>query len=80
MHFGGPWQLTLYGQHRLTVGRTADMVLGVGTPELGPGTTAYLGSDGVIPENVQPTVETKFPPVRPGDAPVRELYELKMRC
>lgn len=80
LHFGGPWQLTIFGRGRLKVGRTADVVLGIGTPGLGPGTTAYVGYEGVIPENVRPTVEIKFPPVRPGGAPVRELYELKGRC
>ncbi len=80
LHFNGPWQVTVFGRLRLTVGRTAEVVLGVGTPGLGPGTTAYVGYEGVIPENIQPKVEITFPPARQGDAPVRVLYELKGRC
>lgn len=80
IHFGGPWQITLYGPSRLTVGRTTDLVLGVGTPGLGAGTTAFIAYEGVIPEKVYPTVEVTYPSARKGDAPVKELYELKERC
>ncbi len=80
IHFGGPWQVTLYGPQQLTVGRTTDLVLGVGTPGLGAGTTAFIGYEGVIPEKVYPTVEITYPSARKGDAPVKELYEIKERC
>ncbi|MBI3461532.1 MAG: hypothetical protein HY000_00510 [Planctomycetes bacterium] len=80
IHFGGPWQVTLFGRHKLTVGRQADFVLGVGTPGIGPGTTAYVGYEGVIPEKVYPTVEIAYPPVREGAEPAKEQYELKGRC
>jgi hypothetical protein len=81
IHFGGPWQVTLYGRHdRLTVGRTSEVVLGVGTPGLGTGTTAYVGYEGIIPEKVFPTLEITYPPAREGGQPVKELYELKERC
>jgi hypothetical protein len=80
IHFGGPWQLTPLGPQRLTIGRERDVVLGVGTPGLGAGTTAYIDYEGVIPENLFPTVEVTYPPKRPGEPPVRERYELKRRC
>jgi hypothetical protein len=80
IHFGGPWQVSLFGKHRLRVGREEDMVLGVGTPGLGPGTTAWIDYEGVIPEKVYPTVEITFPPKGPGGPAVRERYQLKRRC
>lgn len=80
IHFGGSWQIMLFGPQTLTIGRERDMVLGVGTPGLGAGTTAYIDYEGVIPQNVFPTVEVTYPPQKPGTAPVRERYELKRRC
>jgi hypothetical protein len=73
IHFGGPWQIMLFGRHRLTIGREIDLVLGVGTPGIGPGTTAWIDYDGVIPEKVYPTVEISYPPKHPGEPPVREV-------
>jgi hypothetical protein len=80
-HFGGrSWQVTLCGRHTLTVGRETDVVLGVGTPGVGPGTTAYIDYGGVMPEQAHPTVAITYPPKRPGDPPVRKHYELTHRC
>ena len=80
VHFGGPWQVTLYGRQRLARGRDTDLFVGVGTPGVGPGTTAYLTHGGVIPENAYPTLEVTYPPGGPGEAPARQRYELKQRC
>jgi hypothetical protein len=80
VHFGGPWQVTLHGRQRLTRGRDTDLFLAVGTPGVGPGTTAYLSYAGVIPESAHPTLEVNYPPRGPGEAPVRERYEIKRRC
>ena len=80
IHFGGPWQVSLFGAHKLTIGRETDMVLGVGSPGVGPGTTVWIDYDGVIPEKAYPTVEVTYPPKHPGDQPVRESYQLKRRC
>jgi hypothetical protein len=80
IHFGGPWQVTLFDPPRLTIGRDTDVVLGVGTPGRGPGTTAYVDYGGVIPENVYPTAEITYLPKAPGEPPVRQRYELKRRC
>jgi hypothetical protein len=80
IHFGGPWQVTLYGHHRLTIGRETDLVLALGTPGIGAGTTAWVGYEGVVPEQVFATAEVTYPPAREGEPSVRELYELKKRC
>jgi hypothetical protein len=80
IHFGGSWQVTLFDTLRLTVDREKDMVLGVGTPGLGPGTTAYVDYEGVIPEGIYPTVEITYPPGVPGGPQIFQHYELKRRC
>jgi hypothetical protein len=80
VHFRGPWHLLHFGTPpRLTAGRAEDFVLALGTPGFGPGTTAYVAYEGVVPEKVYPKVEITFPP-RPGEPPRKELYELKERC
>jgi hypothetical protein len=79
IHLGGPWQITFYGPHKLTLGREEDVVLSVATPGLGAGTLAYIGYEGVIPEKIFPTVEITYPP-RAGQTSVTEHYELKRRC
>src|SRR5262245_60585571 len=80
IHFGGPWQVTLFGRHKFIVGRPADLCLGVGTAGVGPGTTAWVDYEGVIPENAYPIVEITYAPKQPGLPPVRERHELKHRC
>jgi hypothetical protein len=80
VQFGGPWQVTFYGRQRLTRGRDTELFLAVGTPGVGPGTTAYLTHRGVIPENAYPTLEVTYPSGERGQAPLRERYELKKRC
>lgn len=80
VHFGGPWQVSLFSAHRLTAGRSSDVVLGVGTPGVGAGTTTYIAYAGVIPEKVFPTVEITYPPKETGAPPLVERYELKRRC
>jgi hypothetical protein len=80
IHFGGPWQVTLWGRNQLTIGRETDVFLGVGTPGVGPGTTAWIDYDRVIPEDVYPTLTVTYPPKAPGEPLVQERYELKHRC
>jgi hypothetical protein len=80
VHFGGPWQVALFSRHRLTIGRATDVVLGVGTPGVGPGATAWVDYEGVIPANVYPTLEVVYPPKYQGERPVCEHYVLKRRC
>jgi hypothetical protein len=80
IHFDGPLQITFCGQERLTAGRETDLVLGVGTPGLGAGTTAFIAYEGILPDAAHPVVEIAYPPAKSGAAPVKERYELKERC
>lgn len=80
IHFGGPWQITLFDQASLRIGRSVDVVLGVGTPGVGPGTTAYVDYQGVIPAGTYPTLDIVYAPKHPGDPPVRQHDQLKRRC
>jgi hypothetical protein len=80
IYFGGPWEIKLWGSHRLTIDRETDIVLGVGTPGIGPGTTAWIDYEGVIPLNVFPTLDITYPPRHPGEPPLVAHYELKRRC
>jgi len=79
IHFGGPWQVVLSGHHRFTVDRETDIYLTLGTAGLGPGTTSCVAYEGVVPPDVTPTVEIVYA-ANPGEAPFKELYELKRRC
>lgn len=80
IHFAGPWQMQSERRNRLMVGHETDLVLYVGTPGLGAGTTAYLCYAGAVPENVHPRIEITYPPAKPGEPPLKRLYELKERC
>ncbi len=80
MHFNGPRQIRLWGQHTLTINRETDLVLGVGTPGVGPGTTVWTDYEGVIPDKLYPKVQITFPPKSPGQPPVQATYELEHRC
>jgi hypothetical protein len=80
IHFGGPLQISLAHPQRLQVGRSIDVILGVGSPGVGPGTMAYLFYDGVIPQSACPKLAVTYPPLKPGEAPLKELYELRGRC
>ena len=80
LHFAGPWQISLFGPHTLVIGRSKDLVLGVATPGLGPGSTVWVDYQGVVPEHAFPVASISFPPQKPGDPPPEELYELKHRC
>lgn len=52
VHFGTSWQVRLYGPQQLTVGRQTDMVLGIGTPGLGPGSTAFVAYEQLVPNEL----------------------------
>ena len=80
LHFDGPLQVTLFGRHELKIGRESDVVLGVGSAGVGPGSQTYINYEGVIPEKAYPTLEFAYPPKKPGEPPVRQKYELKKRC
>jgi hypothetical protein len=80
IHFGGPLQIGLLELPKLLIGRKKEVIAVVGTPGLGPGTTAVVSFEELIPKDAYPTVEVNFPPEREGSVPHRELYELKERC
>jgi hypothetical protein len=80
IHFGGPWMLSLYLRTTLWLDRNNDLALVFGTPGLGAGTFAYVGYEGVVPDNLAPRVEIAFPPRMPGEPPVIVSYELKEQC
>ena len=80
LHFGGPWQVTLFGKQQLVVDRETDLVLGVGSPGVGPGTFTWIDYENVIPTDKYPTLDAIYPPKRPSETPLREHYELKQRC
>jgi len=80
VHFGGSWRIGLFSPQQLVVGRETDVIVGVGTPGSGAGSTAWSDYEGVIPEGVYPTLDISYAPKRPGEPPVHEHYELKRRC
>lgn len=80
IHFGGPWQVTLFGSHRLTIARETTVYLGIGTRGVGAGTFTWTYYENVIPTDKFPTMDIVYPPKHPGDPSVREHYELKKRC
>ena len=80
LHFGGPWQVALFGEHKLSVGRETDIRLGVGSPGVGPGSMTWIDYEGVIPADKYPTLDIAYAARGAGDAPLHEHYELKMRC
>jgi hypothetical protein len=80
LHFGGPWQVALFGRQELRAGRETDVVLGVGSPGIGPGSTTWIDYEGVIPTDKYPTLDIIYPAKRTVDAPLQEHYELKQRC
>lgn len=80
VHFGGPWQVTLYDNLQLMIDRETDVVLGVGSPGIGPGTFTWTAYENLIPADRYPTLDVVYAPKRPGESPFREHYELKRRC
>ena len=80
IHFDGPREITDGSTDSWTIGREKDIFLGVGSRGLGAGTHSWIDYDGVIPEKAYPTLEIVYPPLKPGDPPIREKHELKLRC
>ncbi len=80
LHFGGPWQVALFGKQQLKKERDTDVVLGVGSPGVGAGSFTWIDYENLIPADKYPTLDIVYPPSRPGEPPVREHYELKQRC
>jgi hypothetical protein len=81
IHLGGPLEITFFAERPgLRVGRASEFVLVVGTPGVGPGTFAMLLYMDTIPESAKPIAEITYQPTRPGEKPLKELFEIKERC
>ena len=80
VHFGGPWQVTLYDNLQLMIERETDVVIGVGSPGVGPGTFTWTVYEALMPAGKYPTLDVVYAPKHPGDDPLHERYELKQRC
>ncbi len=76
IHFGGLWEITLFGTSTLTVGRQKEVYLGLGTPGLGPGTTAFAAYQNLVPDGLFPKLEITFP----GETETTVEYVLQQRC
>lgn len=80
MHFGGPWTIALDNRTTFRVNREMPLYLVVGTPGRGNGTFVSTAYEGVVPPNVYPKAEITFPAQKPGEPPVKLLFEIKGRC
>lgn len=80
IRFDAPWEVMLTDRPRLTIGRRVDVYLAVGTPGVGPGTSALIAYETLIPAGVFPEMKVTFPPTEPGMAPLETIYTLHERC
>jgi hypothetical protein len=80
VHFGGPWSITFYSTGNLVIGRDNEFILSLGTPGVGTGSTVFTAYETLVPGNANPTAEIEFESRNPGAGPVKELFELKLRC
>jgi hypothetical protein len=80
IRFGGPLEITFFAElPSLGVGRSGELVLVVGTPGEGPGTFAMLSYMDTIPASAKPMAEVTYQPAKPGEKPLKELFEIKER-
>ena len=79
IHFGGPWEVTLSDQDAWRAGRKKEVYLFVGTRGVGPGTTACVAYENVIPRDLKPKLEVTYPSTE-GTTPLIRTYELTRRC
>ncbi len=80
INFGGPWQITCYSKEPWHLGGLNEFDLAMGTPGIGPGATAFVAYEGVIPPDVKPVVKVVYPPQEEGQRSVEKTYELEHRC
>jgi hypothetical protein len=80
LHFGGPLTRQLNPGEKLRQGNDpARTTLLIGTCGLGAGSFATMSYD-LVPKEVRPVVEIRFPTKSPGHEPVIRKYVLKERC
>jgi hypothetical protein len=80
LHFAGPLKLVVGGQQEFRVNREMELYLGLGTAGRGKGTFVYTGYEGAVPPAAYARAEIAFPAQKPGEPPVKVIYELKGRC
>jgi hypothetical protein len=80
LHFAGPLTLTVSGQPTFRINREMELYLGLETPGRGEGTFVHTASEGAVPPAVYPRAEIAFPAQKPGEPPVKAIFELKGRC
>jgi hypothetical protein len=80
LHFGGPLTLRVNPSDKLQRGNAPELTtLCLGTPGVGPGSFVTMGYD-LVPKDVHPALEVRFPAREPGGQPVTRKYVLKERC
>jgi hypothetical protein len=80
LHFGGPLTIQVNPNEKLRRGNDPPRTtLLVGTHGLGAGSFVTTCYD-LVPKEVRPVVEIRFPPKAPGHEPVIRKYVLKERC
>jgi WD40 repeat protein len=81
IHFGGPLTVTLSSMAETwRIGRSKDLDLVVGTPGVGPGSTAAIAYNKAIPDKLIPRAEITFPPLSADGEPIKRVYDLTRRC
>ena len=80
IHFGGPLQICLFEDEKMTVGRETDMYLGLGTPGAGPGTTSFVAYERLVPNGVRPHAEITYSERTPGEPGQKQSIDFKQRC
>lgn len=80
INFAGVWQILLEERPQLVVGRRAELFLAIGTPGVGPGSTAYIAHEGLVPESTRASVQIAFPPAQPDQHPIEARYATAHRC
>jgi hypothetical protein len=77
VHFGGPLTLDIEPREKFSRGGDSEKVsFRLGTLGLGPGTFALMGL-ALVPEDVHPVAEVRFPPGKPGEKEVTRKYVLE---
>jgi hypothetical protein len=79
LHFRGPWRLLPEEEQSLTIGEETSFGLNLVSLGLGPGTTAQIICEDLVPETAHPIMEITYPPQHPGGPRVTERFALKER-
>src|SRR5262249_11709927 len=70
VHFAGPWQILFYDKPSAWhIGSVETPYLAVGTPGVGPGATAFVQYQGVIPPELKPALTITYPAPK-GQSPI----------